>query len=180
MIGPVGFVAAWALLGGTADHYDPARDAISRLAALDAPTRPAMTAGLLGLAAGMGLYGLALRPHRAWPLPMVNAATTLAVAALPLGGGHDTAHGVAATLGYATLASIPVVIGPRVPVNVVTGLVSGFCLLASVVGTRDGLFQRTGLTVAQLWVVLSALGLLRRPTSSSTTPPAPARAARRR
>ena len=56
--GPVAFVTAWAALGAGAGGYDPARDAISRLAALGAPTRPAMTAGLLALAAGMGLYGV--------------------------------------------------------------------------------------------------------------------------
>ncbi|HET7718631.1 MAG TPA: DUF998 domain-containing protein [Acidimicrobiales bacterium] len=174
------FVTAWAALGAGAGGYDPTRDAISRLAALGAPTRPAMTAGLVALAAGMGLYGVALRPRPGWLLPVANGVVTLAVAALPLGGRFDAAHGVAAALGYATLAAIPAVVGRR-PLSIAIGLVSALCLLLTVLtDDRDGLFQRLGLTVAQAWVVLSALALVRSPTPSSTTPPAPAPAGRRR
>ena len=174
------FVTAWAALGAGAGGYDPTRDAISRLAALGAPTRPAMTAGLLALAAGMGLYGVALRPRSVWALPVANGVLTLAVAALPLGGRFDGAHGIAAALGYVTLAAIPAVVGRR-PLSVAIALVSALCLVLTVLADdRDGLFQRLGLTVAQAWVAVSALGLLRSPTPSSTTPPAGARAGRRR
>ena len=174
------FVTAWAALGAGARGYDPTRDAISRLAAIGAPTRPAMTAGLLALGAGMGLYGVALRPRPSWPLPVANGALTLAVAALPLGGRVDTAHGVAAALGYVTLAAIPAVVGRR-RLSIAIGLVSALCLLLTVVADdRDGVFQRLGLTVAQAWVVVSAVRLLRSPRPSSTTPPAPARGDRRR
>lgn len=159
------------MLGAGATGYDPVRLAISRLAALDAPTRPAMTAALLALAAGMTLYGLALRPHPWWWLPVANGLTALAVAALPLGGDVDTAHGVAAGAGYVTLAAIPVLVGRR-PSSIVVGAATAACLLASVLVAYDGLFQRLGLTVAHLWVVLSALALARSPISSSTTPPA--------
>jgi hypothetical protein len=188
IVGPVTFVTAWAALGAGAGGYDPTRDAISRLAALGAPTRPAMTAGLLALAAGMGLYGVALRlgpptgvagSRRLWPLPVANGVLTLAVAALPLGGGNDGAHGLAAALGYVTLAAIPAVVGRR-PLSMAIGLASALCLLLTVVaGDRAGLFQRLGLTVAQAWVVVSAVRLLRSPRPSSTTPPAPAHGDRR-
>lgn len=165
-------------MGAGAERYDPTRDAISRLAALGAPTRPAMTAGLVALGVGMGLYGAALRPDPLWVLPVANGLTALAVAALPLGGGVDTAHGVAAALGYVTLAAIPVAGARRTNrwswASVVIGAASGACLLASVLLDRHGLFQRVGLTVAHGWVVVSALHLLRSPTSSSRTPPAPA------
>ena len=172
--GPVAFVAAWAALGAGAGDYDPTRDAISRLAALGAPTRPAMTAGLLALAAGMGLYGMALRPRPAALLPVANGALTLAVAALPLGGRFDTAHGIAAALGYVTLAAIPALGARRLrltwaAVSLATGVVSGLCLLASVLLPQDGLFQRLGLTAAHVWVVVSAAGLLR--DHSSNRPP---------
>jgi len=178
-------VAAWAALGATAERYDPTRDAISRLAALEAPTRPAMTAGLVALGAGMALYGLAMRPGPWWPLPVANGLTALAVAALPLGGSVDSAHGAAATLGYLTLAAIPAVAGRRLPrawarLSLATGAASGLCLVASALVTRDGLFQRLGLTVAHAWVVVSALGLWRSPTSSSRTRPARAPSTRRR
>ena len=186
MAGPLAFIVAWAALGAGAEGYDPIRDPISRLAALDAPTRPAMTTALVVLAAGMVGYGIALRPGRGWWLPVVNGVATIAIAALPLGGKVDAAHGLAAALGYVTLAAIPVVVGPRRPFPVAVSTAAALCLVASVTVDRDGLFQRLGLTVAQLWVVLSALGLsgrrrlVRSPRSSSTTPPAPARPARPR
>ncbi len=176
MLGPLAFVGAWAGLGAIAGRYDPTRDAISKLAALGTPTRPAMTAGLLALGAGMALYGLALRPgperpwergaSPGWPLPIVNGATAFAVALLPLGGGHDGAHGAAAAVGYVSLAAIPVVVGRRRPMGVVIGAGAGACLLASALVDRSGLLQRLGLTVAQAWVVVSAVGLLRRRRSS--------------
>lgn len=178
MLGPVAFVVAWAALGAGAAGYDPARMAISRLAALGAPTRPAMTAALVVLGAGMVLYGVAVRPYRAWPLAAVNGIATVAVAALPLGGGYDTAHGVAAAVGYVTLAAIPVTLGAG-PSRLV-GLACALALLASVTLDRDGLFQRIGLTTGHVWVVVSALRLLRSPTWSSTTHPAPAPADRHR
>ena len=178
-------MTAWAALGATAERYDPTRDAISQLAALEAPTRPVMTAGLVALGAGMALYGLAMRPDPWWPLPVANGLTALAVAALPLGGGVDGAHGAAATFGYVTLAAIPAIAGRRLPpawarLSLATGAASGLCLLASTLVTRDGLFQRLGLTMAHVWVVVSALGLLRSPMSSSTTRPARAPSTRRR
>jgi hypothetical protein len=176
----VAFVTSWAVLGAGAGGYDPTRDAISRLAALGTPTRPAMTAGLVALAAGMGLYGLALRPRPLWLLPVANGVFTLAVAVLPLGGRFDGAHGLAAALGYSTLAAIPAVVGRR-PLSMAIGLVSALCLLLTVLADdRDGLFQRLGLTVAQAWVAVSALALLRSPTPSSTTLPARGPAGRRR
>jgi hypothetical protein len=169
--GPVTFIVAWAALGATAEGYDPTRQAISRLAELGVGTRPAMTAALVVLGAGMVLYGLAMRHQEWWPLPVANGLATLAVAALPLGGTVDTAHGVAAAVGYATLAAIPMMRGTRLAVLV--GLACGACLLASVLVAPDGLFQRLGLTVGHLWVIATAVGLLRSPTSSSTARRAP-------
>jgi hypothetical protein len=138
-----------------------------------------MTAGLVALGAGMALYGWAVRPDPAWPLPVVNGAVTLAVAALPLGGAFDDAHGIAAALGYLTLAAVPVAVGRR-PLPVAIGVVSGLCLLLTLALDRDGLFQRLGLTLAQGWIVVNSLQRLRSPTSSSTTPPAPGPARPRR
>jgi hypothetical protein len=67
-----------------------------------------------------------------------------------------------------------VVVGRRRAVDLAAGAAAGLCLLLTTVVDRDGLFQRLGLTVAQAWIVVNALGLLRSPTPSSTTPPAPA------
>ncbi len=187
VVGPALFVTAWATLGARADHYDPTRDAISRLAAHGAHSRPAMTAALVGLGAGMVLYSAALRAGLdgglAWVAALANGAFTLTVAAVPLGSTHDGLHGVVAGLGYATLATIPVLAGPRLgrlhptarwtAISTGAGVVTALCLAATLVGSRSGLFQRLGLTVGQAWVVASAISLSRRPTRSSTTRPAP-------
>ena len=182
MLGPVVFVAAWALLGATTEGYDPTRHAISQLAALDTGTRPAMTAALVVLGAGMVLYGLAIRPRRWWLLAVANGVATFAVAALPLGAGYDTAHGVAAAAGYVTLAAIPLASSPLVArrLSVLAGVACAACLLASVVVARDGLFQRLGLTIGHVWIVVTAMAVVRSPRSSSTAPPAPAPGDRRR
>ena len=86
---------------------------------------------------------------------------------------------IAAGLGYLTLAAVPAAVGRR-PLSVAIGLVAGLCLLLTLALDRDGLFQRLGLTVAQAWIAVSALGRLRSPTRSSTPPRARARADRRR
>jgi hypothetical protein len=138
-----------------------------------------MTAGLVALGVGMGLYAAAVRPRRSWLPAAANSVTTLAVAALPLGAGFDTAHGVSAALGYLTLAAIPVTAAadasgqPGRRAAIAAGAVAGLCLLATTVTGRPGLFQRTGLTVAQAWVAVNALGLVAAPRSSSSTRPPP-------
>ena len=193
VVGPATFVAAWAVLGARTAGYDPTRDAISTLAAVDASTRHLMTAGLAVLGTGMVLYAGALRKGLggpAWIAALANGITTFGIAALPLGSTYDTPHGVAAGLGYATLAAIPLLAAPRLAgagrpgwaaASRALGVVSGLCLAASVVGDwRTGLLQRLGLTLAHAWVVASAVSLARGPMSSSTTPPAPAPAGRRR
>ena len=136
-----------------------------------------MTAALVALGGGMAAYGLSLRPSPVWLLPVANGVTALAVAALPLDAGYDTAHGLAAGLGYLTLAAVPAAVGGWRPVPIAVTAVSALCVLASVLVEHDGLFQRAGLTAAHLWVVVSAL---RAPRSSSTTPGAQGHAARPR
>jgi hypothetical membrane protein len=177
VVGPATFVATWAVLGATSPGYDPTRQAISRLAAVGASSRPAMTAGLVVLSAGMGLYAAALRPSRTWILAAANSATTLGVAALPLGSRYDDAHGAVAALSYLTLAAVPLAAAPGLPGRALragalaAGAVSGLCLVGTALVDRVGLLQRLGLTVAQLWVVLSALRLASGPRWSSMPRP---------
>jgi hypothetical membrane protein len=180
VVGPVVFIAGWSVLGAIKEGYDPTRTAISRLAAVGASTRPAMTAGLLVLSGGMALYAAALRPRPAWTFAAANGLTTLLVAAFPLGSRYDTAHGICAAASYVTLAAIPVAAAPgsrgrtRRWAAVAVGALSGACLLATVVVDRDGLLQRAGLTVAQLWVMHNALGLARSPSPrAGANPPSP-------
>jgi hypothetical protein len=163
VVGPAAFIAAWAVLGGRAKHYDPTRDPISRLAAVGAPTRAAMTAGFVTFAAGLFLYALALRdrlPRRVAALVVANAVATLGVAALPLEGfGGSAGHALAAGTGYATLAALPAASGLRGG-KLLTAAIA-VALGISVAGTeRTGLFQRAGLTLGDAWIVATALWVL--------------------
>jgi hypothetical protein len=165
VIGPAAFITAWAVLGARAKHYDPTRDPISRLAAVGAPTRTAMTAGFLTFSAGLALYAMAARDRlqpRVAALAAANAVTTLGVAAFPLEGfGGSAGHAVAAGTGYVTLAAMPAVSGWRG--GRLVAAASAVALAISVAGTeRTGLFQRTGLTIGDAWIVGTALWMLSR------------------
>ena len=174
VVGPAAFVTAWSVLGATTSGYSPVDDAISRLAASGMSTRAAMSAGFGLFGAGMAAYGLSLRsvlPGPAWALAVTTGAATLAVAALPLGtSAGDLPHQVAAAVGYATLAALPPVAARPMAdrgrrgwarYSQATGAVSAACLVASTVGPASGLLQRAGLTVVDLWVVGTAVAMLR-------------------
>ncbi|HEX7166902.1 MAG TPA: DUF998 domain-containing protein [Acidimicrobiales bacterium] len=165
-----GFVAAWSTLGATADGYSPVDDAISRLAATGAPTRTAMTAGLLALAGGVGAFGVSARawlPGRGWIAALATAGATVAVAAIPLGSpARDTAHGVAASAGYATLAAVPLLTvrplfrdGHRAAAaaSAATGIATAACLVATAFVEQRGLLQRAGLTITHAWIVAATI-----------------------
>ena len=172
--GPAAFVGAWAVLGATRQDYSPAHDAISRLAALGAPTRTAMTVGLVGYGVGVVVYAVALRDAVrgwAWAAAALSGAATFGVAAFPLGPpGNDIAHGTFATTAYAAVAATPLLAaGPMSarsgpgwgPMSRAAAALSAGLLLGTTAGPWTGLFQRLGLTVADLWIVASAVDLLR-------------------
>jgi hypothetical membrane protein len=175
VVGPAGFVAAWAVGGAVATHYSPVDDAISRLAAVDAPTRTLMTSGFVTFGVGVPLYGVALRarlPGPAWASAVTTGLATLGVAAFPLDRSStvDLLHGACASVGYVTLAGIPLLAaGPlwrdghrrAAAASVAAGAVAGACLVATLAGSRHGFFQRAGLTTGDAWVVASAVWLLR-------------------
>lgn len=174
VIGPAVFVAAWAVLGARTPGYSATEDAISRLAAGGASTQAAMTAGFVVFGTGLPLFGSSLRralPGPAWVLATATGIATLGVAATPLGSsGGDALHGAFAGVGYATLAAVPLAAaGPLAACgrrrwaqwSVVAGVASAACLAATVLGPRHGLFQRAGLTIADVWVVAAAIDMLR-------------------
>ncbi|MDP9387659.1 MAG: DUF998 domain-containing protein, partial [Actinomycetota bacterium] len=111
VVGPLAFIAAWAVLGARAEGYSPVSDPISELAAADATSRVPMTAGLVALGSGVTSYGLALQGRRAgpaWLAAMVTGVAALGVAATPLQpNAPDRAHGAFAAAGYAALAATP-------------------------------------------------------------------------
>lgn len=173
--GPTVFIAAWWTLGSFRDGYSPVKDPISQLAAIDAPTRPVMTAGLLVFATTICAYASVLRTRfsgGAAGAAMLTAAATVGIAALPLGGrGGDVPHALAAGVAYAALAAIPLLAG-RVQLarghryaaatSIATGMAVASTLVASLTlphGT--GLAQRVGLTIGDLWIMSSAVAALR-------------------
>ena len=176
VIGPVGFVTAWATAGAVTSGYSPVEDAISRLAAIHAPTRWVMTAGFVCFGVAVPVYSVALRDAlggRAWLAAMVTGLATLGVAAVPLDVSKttDLVHGGFASVGYAALALTPVLAaGPlarrghrrAASVSRAVGVLSGACLAATTVGSASGLFQRAGLTLGDLWLAASATAIIRR------------------
>lgn len=174
VVGPAGFIAAWAAGGAAAQDYSPVDDAISRLAAVDASTRPLMTAGFVSLGLGVPLFGLALRRRvggPAWIAAVATGAATLGVAAFPLDRSDtvDLAHGACASAGYATLVAIPLLAARPLrrawrpgwsSASVVAGVVSGAFLVATLGDRYHGLLQRAGLTVGHLWIMASAASFL--------------------
>ena len=171
--GPVAFVSAWAVGGLRMPDYTPVYDAISRLAAVGSPERVLMSTGFVVYGVAVTVGGLAVRASvisRAWPAVVVNGLATLAVAALPLdvSAAGDRAHGVAATVGYVSLALAPALAvaplhraGLR-PAAVVSGVASigiGLCLALTVVADAKGAFQRGGLGIGDVWLVAAGLAL---------------------
>jgi hypothetical membrane protein len=173
VVGPTGFVAAWVIAGARAKGYSPANDAISRLAAADAPTRWLMTAGFVCFGIGVPVFSLVLRhalPGPTWVAAAVSGFATLGVAASPI---HVTprlsqVHGVFASIGYIALALVPLLAAPALrrqdhhraaAASMVVAALAGACLVATSVAEANGLFQRLGLTVVDAWLVVSAIAL---------------------
>jgi hypothetical protein len=102
---------------------------------------------------------------------MATGFATLGVAAFPLDGwAGDTAHGVAAGIGYVTLAATPLLAaGPLADLghrraalaSRILGVASLVCLGATMLDNHAGLFQRLGLILGDLWLVAAAVGILR-------------------
>jgi hypothetical protein len=151
--------------------------AISRLAAIGAPTRALMSAGFVVFGVALPVYARALRsriPGPAWITAAGTGLATLGVALFPLGHSStgDVVHGAFATAGYATLAATPMLAAPPLRragrvrwanLSVAAGAMSAASLAATVLGPHHGLFQRAGLTVGDAWIVSSALVMIGSP-----------------
>ena len=176
VIGPAAFVSAWMLGGLLGDAgLSPIDDAISQLAAVDSNTRMLMTAGLLTFGFGVGAFAVSatsvLGARTALALA-ATAASTLAVAALPLGSSDavDSLHGLAAGFGYITLVLAP--IAARKPLRrmgrqrlaaagVLASTIAAVSLAASLTSAPTGLFQRLGIASVDIWIVAVAVLILR-------------------
>lgn len=171
ILGPASFFLGWLLLGMTIDSYDPVSTAISELARTGRITAPAMTVAFLGFS--LGLTGLAVatrKDPRTYIAIVVAVIGSTGVALAPLGTA-DTAHFAFAALSYVALAVLPILAarhfgGRR---STAMGVLVGLCLIFSVVGPASvhGLFQRTGLSIADLWLVAFSMSVLRAQTRTS-------------
>ena len=108
---PVALIGGWTLAAALRpDDFSSVRDTISALAAVDAPNREIMTAGLALLGLSHVGTALALRgaatPGRV--VLAVGGVASALVAAFPLpdGDGGSAAHGLAAGVGFACLTVV--------------------------------------------------------------------------
>ncbi len=172
VVGPLTFVSTWVIAGASTSGYSPVDDAISRLAAVHAPTQTAMTIAFLVFGIGVIAFGLALRASQegpAWIAAVVTGASTLGVAATPLDSlSSDALHGAFATLGYVTLVSVPLLSARPLRRSGragwarwawILGACAAACLLASTIGPAHGFWQRAGLLFGDVWIVARAVDL---------------------
>jgi len=173
VVGPAAFVGAWAVGSAVATNYSLLDDPISRLAAVGADTRPLMTTGFVVFGVGVPVFASALRRAIggiAWTTVAATGIATIAIAAIPLdhSPAADTWHGVAATIGYVTLAATPLLaVRPLLErgrpglarLGVICAAVSGTSLLLSTTRLPTGLFQRIGVTAGHAWIVASAVAI---------------------
>jgi hypothetical protein len=175
VLGPAAFVSAWTIGSATSSiPYSVIDDPISRLAAVDAPTRPLMSAGFIVFGIGVPAFALALHtlvPGPAWIAAAGVGVTTLLVAATPLDRSElvDRLHGIAAGSGYVFLAAAPLLAaGPLrrrghrllAALGVAAGITSTICLPLSLSDPPTGLFQRIGLTAGDTWIAITAIAAL--------------------
>lgn len=174
IVGPASFIGAWIAGGLSTDGYSPVNDAISRLAAVHAPTRVLMTGGFVAFTVGVGSQALAMRrdvPGRSWVSAAVAAVATLGVAALPLDHSStvDLLHGAAASTGYVALAATPWIAAPVLKeagyesaarASKAISIVSALSLAATILGPAHGFFQRLGLTVSDLWLIAFSFAIV--------------------
>ena len=168
LVAPAAFVGAWLLAGGRTQGYSPVRDHISDLARTNAAQRHLMTAGFVAFGLLLPVFAVVLsRTLRRPPLLLsvgVAGISTLGVAAFPV-DSHGTLHGASAFAGYVATAASPlfaarVLPGPARVASYAVGVLSAVALTISVVGPHSGLWQRTGLTVVDLWYAVLAIALL--------------------
>ena len=175
VVGPTGFVVAWVIAGALTKGYSPVAEDMSRLAAVDAPTRWLMTAGFVSFGVAVLGYSVALRElpvGRAWLAASATGVTTLGVGAFPLetSSTRDVVHGGLASVAYASLVLTPVLAAQPLSAcghrraaaaSCLVGVLSGACLVATVFVSAHGLLQRIGLMLADGWLAVSALAIIR-------------------
>jgi hypothetical membrane protein len=192
LVGPASFVAGWLLTGSESPHYSQTTEAISQLARIGAPHRWLMTLAFFVFGLAMLVFAPALA-RRLGPSPLLRATVTVAaigtlgVAAFPLaqvsGGIEDHTHVVWAVVGYIGMVLSPLVGGwllqrrhrSRRRVKAVASYLTGCATMAALIGSsfssHPGLWQRSGLTITDIWFMVMAVGIIGRADGGVETPP---------
>jgi len=184
------YVGGWFIAGWVRAGYDPREQAISELFELGAPwaSRGWVVAGLLLSGVALIAFGPALDrglpgTGRLGPLLVVTSGVfTVLVVGAPCSPGcpgtgaawNDTAHTITAGVGYVALVLAPLAFAwrlraaaPRLAAwSLVLGALAATGLVVRYLGVVPrwlGAQQRLFNTVADLWYLLLAIRLLRRP-----------------
>ena len=175
IVGPTAFVTAWAVGAAVTNReYSSIDDTISRLAAIGADSRTLMNVGFIAFGVALPIYATALRRvvrGPAWLTATAAGIASLAVAATPLDHSAtvDNWHGAFAATVYVTLAATPLLAarpllrrGHRALAGFgfVAGAVSAIALALTTTNVPTGLFQRLGLTAADIWIATSASAIV--------------------
>jgi len=132
-----------------------------------------MTAGFVCFGVGVPAYSVALRDSlggRAWLAAMVTGLATLGAGAFPLDHSTtvDRIHYGLAAVGSSSLALTPILAaqtlsarghGRAAAASRLVGTASGACLVAATFVSTEGLWQRIGLTLGEVWLAASALSM---------------------
>ena len=190
IVGLSTYIGGWLVAGWLRAGYDPREQAISELFELGAPwaSRGWVVVGLLLSGAALIAFGPAL--DRALPgrgrlgpsLVVIAGVFTILVVAAPCSPGcpgtgtawNDTAHTITAGVGYVSLVLAPLAfawrlraVAPRLAAwSLALGALAltGFVVrYLGVVPRWPGAQQRLFNTVADLWYLIVAMHLLRRP-----------------
>lgn len=188
VLGVVGYVATWFVLGQVRVGYDPLQQAISELFERGAPTGHRVALSVALVTTGVLLVPFAAMLHRRLPGRAVlgpvllgwSGLTTALVVLWPCTSGcpgfgttvTDTMHVLVAGSGYVGLVTAPIAFALRLwphdrrlaAASAALGTIAfgGFVVRNLGVDAYGGLQQRVFNTVADLWIVVVGLAVLRR------------------
>ena len=130
-----------------------------------------MTAGFVCFGVTVPAYGVALRDSlggRAWLAATVSGVATLGAGAFALDTSSvvDRTHYGLAVVASSSLALTPILAaqslsarghGGAAAASGLIGVLSGVCLGSAAFLPAEGLLQRIGLTLAEVWIAASAV-----------------------
>ena len=177
IVGPAFFIASWIASGLLRDGYDPVSQSISELAAIDTPDRWIVTSGMIVFGLSAIVFGGRMRHQlgrRAGAAMAIAGFASLGVAAFPCSSGCPGAESSGTDMGHLVMAAIHYVAFTSVPFLAARGdgsfviaarslaALAAVALIAQAAGIGpNGLMQRLGLTLNDVWMIGMALVAMR-------------------